>query len=320
MKKTVFAFLFLAAPAGMFAAATNSAPNAAAGPHKPPLKGTISLQEMLVIGPSNMKLHALTMISRYKKKGEVDASFFPGFEACAKDPGPPVRAFAARLIAKYYIEGVTNPPPQAVSLIEKLSKDSTPDVRYSAVFYGLCNIRPRSEALLHRLIELAAAHPDPALYQRILKALGEEQDRVVPFLEKKIQEGDNVALYEIYEDLVGHPPPNAEKYLAMPCSRPCAYVFPYNGKDPETFRAELEKRLKEAGLSSPNIRLSPHAAILKIYITRDRHTVDEKFASGPLHYTQTLWLSPQLEAQFNNICRRYAEQKKAAKKTEEKKK
>lgn len=70
---------------------------------------TISIQEMLVIGQSGMKLHSLAMITQSKVKGGVDESFLPGFTVCAEDPAIPVRSVTARLLGKHLVAGKDEP-------------------------------------------------------------------------------------------------------------------------------------------------------------------------------------------------------------------
>ena len=70
-------------PAEETQSSTNALPpaatNAPAGPK------TISLQEMLVIGHSGLKLHSLAMITQGKATDGVDESFLPGFKATLQD-------------------------------------------------------------------------------------------------------------------------------------------------------------------------------------------------------------------------------------------
>ena len=290
-----------AAPAPMPATTTNAP---AAETNAPAAPATISVQEMLVMGPSQLKLHSLAMISQGNVPGEVDESYLPGFKVCAEDPALPVRSVTARLLGRFYVQDKKNPNPEAVELLLKLSKDESPDVRYNAVYFGLTQIADKSDAILNLLIDMAMTHRgEQSLYNRIAESLQNDRQRVADILDKKLQDGDNIAIYEIYEDLTGQMPSNADKYLEMPSSRPRLFIFSGEGSDPEAYKAELEKTLKTEGIENPDVRVSGigenYLLLLKTYITKDYLTVEKAFANHPkFRITQDMWLTPELEIQI----------------------
>ena len=49
------------------------------------LTGVVSLKEMLISGPPQLKMHALAMITQNKVQEEVDESYLPALRACAGD-------------------------------------------------------------------------------------------------------------------------------------------------------------------------------------------------------------------------------------------
>ena len=196
----------------------SAATNVPAGP------GSISIQEMLVSGPPQLKLHSLAMISQGNVKGEVDESFLPGLTVCSEDSALPVRSVTAQLLGKYFVQGKETPNPEAVELLIKLSEDESADVRYSAVYHGLTQIPDKSDETLTLLIDMAATQREQSLYDRIAESLVNDRARVAGMLDQKLQDGDNIAIYEIYEDLTGQKPANADKYLTMPSSRPPFYL------------------------------------------------------------------------------------------------
>jgi len=288
------------AAASVAVAQTNNAPptNAPAGPK------TITIQEMLVIGSSGMRLHSLAMITQHKIKGGVDESCLPGFKACSDDPATPVRSVVARLLGEHFVAGKEIPNPEAVELLVKLAKDESPDVRYSAVYHGITQIQDKSPEIVELLVDIASTNREQGLYERIAQSLEESRGLAVQSLDKRLAEGDNIAIYEIYEDLAGKPPLHAEKYLDMPSSRPHLFIFKGEGNDPETFKAELEKELKASGLESPELSISGfgenHVLLLKTYLTKDRIAVKKAFSNpGKFRITQQMWLTPALETQID---------------------
>ena len=288
------------APVEETQSSTNAPPAATNAPARPK---TISLQEMLVIGPSGLKLHSLAMITQGKAKDGVDESFLPGFKVCSEDSATPVRSVTARLLGQHFVEGKENPNPEAVTLLVKLAQDESSDVRYSAVYHGLTQIPDKSPEIVELLIDIASANREQGLYERIAQSLESNQDLVVQTLDKKLAEGDDIATYEIYEDLVGKKPANAEKYLDMPSSRPKMFIFKGGGDDAEAFKAELEIELGSIGIEAPELSISGigenYVLLLKTYLTKDRIAVEEAFAGHEkFQTTQEMWLTPELEIQI----------------------
>ncbi len=296
MKRTLFLLL---AAASVALAQTNAPPtNAPAGPE------TISIQEMLVIGPSGLKLHSLAMITQGKAKDGVDESFLPGFKVCTEDSATPVRSLTARLLGQHFVEGKETPNPEAVTLLITLAEDESSDVRYSAVYHGLTQIQNKSPEIVELLIDVAVSNREQRLYERIIQSLEGNREQVVRILDKKLKDGDDIAIYEIYEDLAGKKPAGADKYLDMPSSRPKMFIFKGEENDPEAFQAELEKELKAVGIENPELSISGvgdnYVLLLKTYLTKDRIAVEKSFTDhGKFKITQDMWLTPELEIQID---------------------
>ena len=292
--------LCLSLAAATVALAQTNAPttNAPTGPK------TISLQEMLVIGPSGLKLHSLAMITQGKAKDGVDESFLPGFKVCSEESATPVRSVTARLLGQHFVEGKETPNPEAVSLLIKLGQDESSDVRYSAVYHGLTQIQNKSPETVELLIDVAVSNREQGLYERIIQSLEGDREQVVRILDKKLKDGDDIATYEIYEDLAGKKPAGAEKYLDMPSSRPKMFIFKGGGDDAEAFKAELESELDSIGIEALEPSISGvgenYVLLLKTYLTKDRIAIEEAFADhGKFKITQEMWLTPKLEIQID---------------------
>lgn len=288
------------------AISTNTPPAATNAPAGP---STISLQEMLVIGPSPLKLHALAMITQGKAPGGVDESFLPGFKVCSEDPATPVRSVAARLLGQHFVQGQENPNPEALELLVKLAKDESSDVSYSAVYYGLSQIQNKSDKNIEQLIDVIAVNRAQSLYERIVQSLENNREQVARILDRKMATSDSVALYEIYEDLAGKKPAEVEKYLAMPSSRPKMYVFNGEGGDAKACQADLTDELVSIGLQNPDVFIwgagEDYALLLKVYIIKNQMAVEKTFADHErFKVTQQMWLTPELEIQFEEWTRK----------------
>jgi hypothetical protein len=268
--------------------------------------GTISLQQMLVIGPSGLKLHSLAMLTQGKAKGGVDESFLPGFKACAEDPAMPVRSVAARVMGENLVAGKDKPNPEAVALLEKLAKDESSDVRYSAVYYGLSQIKDKSDAVVSLLLDVAAKNREQSLFDRIADALKDCREQAARILDKKLAEGDSIAYYEIYAAMTGKQPPDSEKYLNMPSSQPHLFIFKGDANDAEAYKMALEGELKSIGIENPDLFTSgvgeSYVLMLKTYLTKDRLAVATHFADhGKFKITQDMWLTPELGVQIDSM-------------------
>lgn len=269
-------------------------------------KSTITVQEMLVSGPTQLKLHSLAMISQGNIKGDVDESYLPGFTVCAENPALPLRSVTAQLLGQHYVQGKDNPNPEAIDLLVKLAKDESSYVRYNAVYYGLTQIKNKSDAIIDLLIDSAIKDREPGLLDRIEESLKPDQERVAKLLDKKMQEGDDVAYFEIYSALTGHEPSNAEKYLDMPSSRPRLFLFKISGTDSDAYKANLVEALEDAGIKNPNVTISGEdesaVASVRTYITKDRLVVEKEFSDNPeFKLMQALWLSPELDIQLQKM-------------------
>jgi hypothetical protein len=300
-------FIALTALSASVLAETSAPTNA-----PPAAPKTTSIQEMLVTGPSQLKMHSLAMISQGKTQGEIDESYLPGFKVCSEDPAIPVRSITAHLIGEHLIAGKDNPNPEAISLLMKLATDESADVRYNAIYHGLTQIKTKSPEMVEQLIEVAASNREQGLYERIIQSLENNKDQVIRILDAKLMDENSIAYYEIYEDFTGKKPENADKYLEMPSSRPRMFVFKGEGGDPSALKAELEKELVSVGIESPIVQISGagenHVLMLKTYIIKDHQMVETLFSNhGKFKITQDLWLTPELEIQIEAMRKAQSE-------------
>ncbi|MBN2703786.1 MAG: HEAT repeat domain-containing protein [Pontiellaceae bacterium] len=271
----------------------------------PSPSSTISVQEMLVSGPTQIKMHSLAMISQ-NIVNEIDESYLPGLKACAEDPNDPLRIISAELLGKHFVQGKEKPNPEAVALLIKLAADQSSHVRYNAAYHGLCQIKPKSDEILSLLIDLASRDKEQNLSETIAESVKPDVERVIELLDGKLKEGNNVAAYEVYEELTGKEPPYSDKYSNVPSSLPRLFVFKSTEADLGTFQADLEKALKAAGIEQPGLSASGsennQVILLKTYLTKDRLIVEKEFSNHPeLAFMQSMWLTPQLENQLKSV-------------------
>jgi hypothetical protein len=286
------------------AASVTLAQSPVAPTNAPTAAKTISIQEMLVIGHSGMKLHSLAMITQGKLKDGIDESFMPGFKACAEDKATPVRSVAARIMGQNLVAGLDKPNPEAVELLMKLAQDESSDVRFNAVYHGLTQLNHKSDEVVVLLLDVAAANREHSLYDRIVESLKDSRECATKVLDKKLEAENSIAIFEIYADMTGQQPPANDKFLAMPSSRPKMFIFKGGTDDAEAYKAELAAELKILGIEEPSLFISGvganHVLLLKTYLTKDRLVVEKAFADhAKFTLTQEMWLTPELEIQID---------------------
>ena len=157
------------------------------------LTGVVSLKEMLISGPPQLKMHALAMITQNKVQDEVDESYLPALRACANDESAAIRMVAAGIIGDLFIKDKLAPSTEAIELLHTLAKDHE-DVRFTALNKGLCEIQPKSEALIATLIDVAASERDATLLEKIKHVIADEA-ATEPLLNARLAEVGSVRVF-----------------------------------------------------------------------------------------------------------------------------
>ncbi len=279
---------------------------------KPPPRNTfldqqsLTIQETLATGSSGMRLHALSMINQGKLRSGVNESFLPYFKLSAQDPAAPVRSITARVVGQYMVANRDKPLEEAVLLLMQLARDESADVRFSAIYHGLTQIRKKSDAVIILLTNVAAEIRDHVIYERIGLSLADQKEQVMQILNEQLETGNNAATFEIYKDMTGEFPPLREKYLEMPCSRPRLFVFKGEENNSETQKADLLAELDKVGIPNPDLFATGsganHVLLLTTRITRDRLTVEKHFPNhNTFTVTQTMWLTPEMEIEIDAL-------------------
>lgn len=268
--------------------------------------GTISVFEMIETGPPQLKLHALAMLTQ-GHGGPIEDKNLKTFEISAKDPNVPIRSVTAQIVGTHWIKEGVSENPDAVKLLMELSKDSSADVRFKAVYYGLANMKDKSDEVIQRLLEIAEESREGNLMNSIQSGLKGYQEKVREVLKKQL-ESENItsaiSAFEIYEEFTGEKAPNETRFLKLPSSQPKLFIFSNLGDNAGTLKAELSDELKKAGLETPELYFSGSATqqvlMLKTRLTGDRIAVEKQFSGeGKYTYSQSIWLSPELEVQMD---------------------
>ena len=269
------------------------------------LTGVVSLKEMLISGPPQLKMHALAMITQNKVQDEVDESYLHALRACASDESAAIRMVAAGIIGDLFIKDKLAPSSEAIELLHTLAKDTHEDVRFTALNKGLCEIQPKSEALIATLIDVAASERDATLLEKIKHVIADEA-ATEALLNARLAEVGSVEYFETYRYILGKDPADIEPFLDMPSSRPRLFFFLATEPDESLALQELDRQLKQLGIREPI--LSKYGStgeplyMLKTFLTHD-YMVVEKYFSDATDYTlsQSFWLTPKLEMEINAL-------------------
>jgi hypothetical protein len=273
-------------------------------PKNAPAGGTISVQEMLKTGPTQLKMHSLMMVQQGNISGPVDNTYLPGLLICAQDPDALLRSFAARILGEHFVANQDNPNPEALNMLIDLTQDPSVDVRFNATYYGLAQVKNMTPELAEQLIDIAAIERKPELQDRIIVALANFKPQVIEIFNRKLAGNNSIAYFEIYEEFTGQEPQNADHYLDMPSSRPHLMIIKPTEKDAETAKSTLTTALEKAGLKNPSVTISGSGnnfvLTLTTYITRDYQTARKLLAQNEDFSTmQDMWLTPELELQID---------------------
>jgi hypothetical protein len=113
-----------------------------------------AIKRILADGASKERREVLDKIQKDGIALIMDDSFVPAFATCARDIDAGVRDQVTIIAGYHWVWSTTNQNPAAMDLMLQLSYDPDHRVRYNSVYYGLSTIQNKSEAVLHRLIEM----------------------------------------------------------------------------------------------------------------------------------------------------------------------
>jgi hypothetical protein len=168
------------------------------------------IKQTLLRGSSHERRDALMPVTGEQIALIMDDSFLPAFASCAEDADPQVRKYVAMLVGQYWIWSAQSQNPKAIDLMMQLSKDSSREVRYNAVYFGLSTVRNKDEKIVRRLLEMAFDDREWNLYRRIVWGLQRDRAKAVEVLRGYLHGDDPArtrAAREVYKDMTGQEPP-----------------------------------------------------------------------------------------------------------------
>ena len=270
-----------------------------------PNENLVSVKEMLINGPPQLKMHSLVMITQKRIPGTVDASYLDAFAACSTNSMAPIRSITARILGEYFIQDQTDPEARAREMLLTLSQDANADVRFSAVALGLCKLQSITPEVLKTLITIATTDRRAPLLEAIQNTIADLPESK-QYLENKLQNQADIAYYELYRELMDSESIHDAAYLELPSSRPRLFVFSTDNSEPRTAALELQRQLKEIGIEQNLIQSNdPQATsmlMLKTFITKEYIEVEKHFTNhDQFPITQSLWVTPEIEVQLQTF-------------------
>ena len=133
------------------------------------------------------------MFAEPKKLLTLDDVFLDAFMAGADDPDSGVRHTSFALIGERWIWKGGEQEPRAIAFLLKHSRDDDETIQYDCVYYGLSTMRPMSDAVIDRLIELAVKkdqHESRSLFGRVLWGFRSNADRAGPRIQAYLDSHD----------------------------------------------------------------------------------------------------------------------------------
>ena len=270
-----------------------------------PNENIVSVKEMLISGPPQLKMHSLAMITQKRIPGTIDASYLDAFAACSTNSMAPIRSITARILGEYFIQDQTNPEARALEMLLTLAQDANADVRFSAVALGLCKLQSMTPEVLKTLITIATTDRRAPLLEAIQNTIADLPESK-QYLENKLQSQADIAYYELYRELMDDEPIHAAAYLDVPSSRPRLFVFSTGNAESQTAALELQRQLKEIGIEhnliQSNDPQTTSMLMLKTFITKEYIEVEKHFTNhDQFPITQALWVTPEIEVQLQTF-------------------
>ena len=112
-----------------------------------------SVKDMLISGPSPIKLHALAMITQGKINDELDSSYLEAFEKCIEEESIPIKLTIAKILSKNYVADLPSVDPKTIEILLKLSNDENVLVSQTAITEGLMKINSKTKEIKDRISE-----------------------------------------------------------------------------------------------------------------------------------------------------------------------
>lgn len=176
---------------------------------------SVITSQALAAGGADVRIDALGRIEGAVGFDGLDISYLSGLKACAIDPSPEVRKKTAQVIGMFFVAGKEQLDDGVEELLIKLANDQSSAVRYAAVYFGLADIKSKSNAVVEQLLTEATTTRNRKLYDKIVGSLSSNHDQAAVILDQKITEPHSKSFYTIYEAMTGKSPPPRNPSLDM---------------------------------------------------------------------------------------------------------
>ena len=292
MKQIVLFYLFLIVTSNIYAQPSDINFND---------QNNISIDEMLISGPTQLKMHALIQISQNQINEDYNENLIEALTVTSTNSDIAIRTLTAKSVGKLFIQNKKHPNDKAIKILFKLSEDINSEVSLSAI-KELCKIKEMHNDLIEKLIRIIE-HDRRQIVIDTVKNRISDLPESKKYLEKEIQSKTNINCYEIYKEFYNEEPKQYKKFINLQSSRPRLLIFgPFNS-DTEYKILELKRRLKKIGINRDIIKSTDSKntiVILKTYTPFELIEV-EKLISDDNNFKiiQSIWLTDEIESQLN---------------------
>ena len=264
-------------------------------------QNNISIDEMLISGPTQLKMHALIQISKNQIKEDYNENLIEALNVTSTNSDIAIRTLTAKSVGKLFIQNKKHPNDKAIKILFKLSEDVNSEVSLSAI-KELCKIKEMHNDLIEKLIRIIEHDRRQIIIDTVKNRISDLPESK-KYLEKEIQTKTNINCYEIYKEFYNEEPKQYKKFINLQSSRPRLLIFgPFNSET-EYKILELKRRLKKIGINRDIIKSTDSKntiVILKTYTPFELIEV-EKLISDDNNFKiiQSIWLTDEIESQLN---------------------
>ena len=116
-------------------------------------QNNISIDEMLISGPTQLKMHALIQISQNQINEDYNENLIEALTVTSTNSDIAIRTLTAKSVGKLFIQNKKHPNDKAIKILFKLSEDINNEVSLSAI-KELCKIKEMHNDLIEKLIRI----------------------------------------------------------------------------------------------------------------------------------------------------------------------
>ena len=292
MKKIVLFYLFLIVASNIYAQLNDINFND---------QKNISIDEMLISGPTQLKMHALIQISKNQINEEYNENLIEALTVTSTNSDIAIRTLTAKSVGKLFIQNKKYPNDKAIKILFKLSEDINSEVSLSAI-KELCKIKEMHNDLIEKLIRIIEYDRRQIIIDTVKNRISDLPE-AKKYLEKEIQNKTNINCYEIYKEFYNEEPKQYKKFINLQSSRPRLLIFgPFNSET-EYKILELKRRLKKIGINRDIIKSTDSKntiVILKTFTPFELIEVEKLISDdNSFKIIQSIWLTDEIESQLN---------------------